>query len=107
MDKGILYRYTGIIIILLICHLNSWGSVSLPQHPPYSVPLDSIPVKKPAEVEKQDQPVTDAIPDVIKEVPKSKKQVKPIAVPPAVMPVKPHVIIKPKIVIKKIGVRVN
>lgn len=106
MNKGIVCRYAGIVIVLLISYLNSWGSVSLPQHPLYSVPLDSIPAKKQAEVEKQDQPVTDAAQTVIKEVPKSKKQLKPVAVPPAVMPVKPPVIIKPKIVIKKIGVRV-
>lgn len=99
MNKG------ALIIILLIVSLRSWGSVSLPQLS-YKVLNDSIPVKKPVETvsseQKQEQPVE----TIIKEVPKAKKQLKPIAVPPTVIPVKPPVIIKPKIVIKKIGIRV-
>ncbi|GAA3938775.1 hypothetical protein GO495_11055 [Chitinophaga oryziterrae] len=109
MNKGAFYRYAGIIIILLIVSLKSWGSVTLPQlnRKAASACLslqDTIPpANKPVEAEqKQEQPVTDA---VIKEVPKAKKQLKPIAVPPAVLPVKTP-IVKPKIVIKRIGVRI-
>ncbi|SEW25239.1 hypothetical protein SAMN05428988_3615 [Chitinophaga sp. YR573] len=108
MNKGAFYRYAGIIIILLIVSLKSWGSVTLPQlnHKAASTCLalqDSIPPRKPVEAEqKQEQPVTDA---VIKEVPKAKKQIKPIAVPTTVLPVKAP-IVKPKIVIRKIGVRI-
>jgi len=111
MNKGALYRHVGITAILLIISLYSWGSVKLPQPtykviPVNTVPLDTIPVKKPVETEtvepKQELPVE----PVIKEVPKAKKQLKPIAVPTVVTPVKAPKIIKPKIVIKKIGVRV-
>jgi len=109
MNKGTFYRYAGILIILLIVSLKSWGSVTLPQlnHKAASTCLalqDTIPpANKPAEAEKkQEQPVTDA---VIKEVPKAKKQLKPIAVPTTVLPVKAP-IVKPKIVIKRIGVRI-
>lgn len=111
MNKGALYRHVGITAILLIISLYSWGSVKLPQPtykvaPAYTALLDTIPVKKPVETEtvepKQELPVE----PVIKEVPKAKKQLKPIAVPTVVTPVKPPKIIKPKIVIKKIGIRV-
>jgi hypothetical protein len=111
MNKWVFPRYAGITILLLISYLNGWGSVSLPQptygpDDPYCVAADSIPIKKQVEAGKapQDQPVPDVVQPVIKEVPKARKQIKPIAVPPAVVPVKPPVIIKPKIVIKKIGV---
>jgi len=112
MNQGALYRHVGITTILLFISLYSWGSTTLPQHPnklvpPDAAPLDTIPVKKPVETEtveqKKEEPPVES---VIKEVPKAKKQVKPIAVPPVVTPVKPPQIIKPKIVIKKIGVRV-
>jgi len=111
MNQGALYRHVGITVILSIISLYSWGSATLPQptykvKPSEALPLDTIPVKKPVETETvaptQDLPVE----PVIKEVPKAKKQVKPIAVPPVMTPVKPPQIIKPKIVIKKIGIRV-
>jgi hypothetical protein len=110
MNKGALYRYVGITIILLIISLYSWGSVSLPQHSykvmSPSVELrDTIPVK-PVETAPVEQKKEPPIEPVIKEVPRAKKQLKPIAVPPAVRPLKSPKVIKPKIVIKKIGVRV-
>ncbi|PSL21488.1 hypothetical protein CLV42_12342 [Chitinophaga ginsengisoli] len=111
MNKGALYRHVGITTTLLIISLHSWGSATLPQHPyriipVNTVPLDTIPVKKPVETETVEQKQELPVEPVIKEVPKSKKQLKPIAVPTVVTPVKPPQIIKPKIVIKKIGVRV-
>ena len=111
MNKGVLYRYVGITIILLIISLYSWGSVSLPQHPykviSPSVELrDTIPVKKPVETAPVEQQKELPVEPIIKEVPRAKKQLKPIAVPTAVRPLKPPKVIKPKIVIKKIGVRV-
>jgi hypothetical protein len=111
MNKGALYRHVGITTILLIISLYSWGSTKLPQHtykvvPANAAPLDTIPVKKPVETETVEQKQELPVEPVIKEVPKAKKQLKPIAVPPVVTPVKPPQIIKPKIVIKKIGVRV-
>jgi hypothetical protein len=98
MNKGAFYITT----ILLIISLKSWGSVPLPQ-----LLTDTIPVKRPEEVvQKQDQPVKELTDPVIKEVPRAKKQLKPIAVPPTVVPVKVPQIIKPKIVIRRIGVRI-
>ncbi|SFE07956.1 hypothetical protein SAMN05518672_104402 [Chitinophaga sp. CF118] len=107
MNKGA----AGIITFLLIISFKSWGSVPLPQLSykaisSYAMLNDTIPGKKPEEVEqKQEQPLKEVTDPVIKEVPRSKKQLKPIAVPTKVLPVKAP-IIKPKIVIKKIGVRI-
>jgi hypothetical protein len=107
MNKGILYRYSGILIILLIISLKSWGSASLPQLS-YKAVADTIPVQKQEEAtQKQDQPLKEVTDPVIKEVPKAKKQLKPIAVHTTIAPVKVQPIIKPKIVIKKISVRVH
>ncbi|SHM86353.1 hypothetical protein [Chitinophaga sp. CF418] len=111
MNKGALYRHVGITVILSIISLYSWGSNTLPQPtykviPPDAVPLDTIPVKKPVETETVEPTQELPVEPVIKEVPRSKKQLKPIAVPPAVLPVKTPKIIKPKIVIRKISVRV-
>lgn len=111
MNKGALYRHVGITTILLIISLYSWGSARLPQHtykvvPPDTAPMDTIPVKKPVEAEAVEQKQELPVGPVIKEVPKAKKQVKPIAVPSVMTPVKPPQIIKPKIVIRKISVRV-
>ncbi|MFT3827671.1 MAG: hypothetical protein QM731_27375 [Chitinophagaceae bacterium] len=115
MNKGIFYHSISIISILLICSLKSWGSETLPQLDgkpvcAYRVVTDTVPGQKPPEVKKeepkQEQPVKEAVGEVIKEVPKSKKQVKPVAVSATSVPVKPPVIIKPKVVIKKIGVRI-
>jgi hypothetical protein len=66
---------------------------------------DTLPKKteKPATPEQKQETPADPI---IKEVPKARKQVKPVAVPSVVIPIKPPVIIKPKIVIKKIGLHV-
>jgi hypothetical protein len=98
MNKG-----AFIIIVLLTVSLRSWGSVALPQLS-YKALRDTIPAQKPVvETQTSEQKPVETI---IKEVPKAKKQLKPIAVPPTGIPVKPPVIIKPKIVIKKIGLHV-
>ncbi|MCF6402546.1 hypothetical protein L3C95_11660 [Chitinophaga filiformis] len=111
MNKGAIYRHVGITAILSIISLYSWGSTTLPQPtykviPPDAVRMDTIPVKKPVETETVEPTQELPVEPVIKEVPKAKKQVKPIAVPSVITPVKTPKIIKPKIVIKKIGVRV-
>lgn len=111
MNKGVLYRYAGIITILLIISLKSWGSVPLPQLSykavaSYVMLPDTVPVQKPEEAaQKQERPLKEITDPVIKEVPRAKKQIKPISVPTKVAPVKVR-IIKPKIVIKKVGVRI-
>ncbi|NLR57027.1 hypothetical protein HGH93_02875 [Chitinophaga polysaccharea] len=61
-----------------------------------SVPLTNHPADKPAE-----KPVDPSSLPVIKEVPKTRRMVKPMALP-SPLPVQPIKIIKPKIVIKKL-----
>lgn len=68
---------------------------------------DTIPVKKTVEPDakslpKNESPVKEILEPVIKTVPKSKKQVKPVAVP-TVKPAKVPKIIKPKVIIRKVG----
>lgn len=100
-----IYRHMGISVILLVISAVSQGSDVLPRLTA-EIFQDTLPAKKtekPATPEQKQETPADPI---IKEVPKARKQVKPVAVPPVVIPIKPPVIIKPKIVIKKIGLHV-
>ena len=65
----------------------------------FVVPIDTIPAVKAVEAQPAQQVDNVEVPNVIKQVPKSRKQVKPVAVP-RIVPTKPKAIIKPKIVIK-------
>lgn len=70
-------------------------------HSPGYVIMDTVPpVQKPAEEKPaEDKPATTGLP-VIKEVPKARKQIKPVALP--TVPAKPvKVIVKP--IIKRVG----
>lgn len=59
---------------------------------------DTIPAQaKPGEVQEEVK-----VPEIIKEVPKSRRQVKPLPVP-APIPVKPIKVIKPKVIKPKVG----
>lgn len=59
---------------------------------------DTVPVQaKPGDVQEEVK-----TPDIIKEVPKSRRQIKPVAVP-APIPVKPIKVIKPKVIRPKVG----
>ncbi len=127
--KAFQFCYTGIFMILMICTHESQGSVvkplpwSLPREPLvwHVLNYDTIPAKKPAEqqkkeepmqegkIEKPAQPVKDLtkkesqaieIVKTIKEVPKSKKQPKPVAVQAPKVPVKIPVIKTPKVIRK-------
>ncbi|AWO02054.1 hypothetical protein DLD77_10280 [Chitinophaga alhagiae] len=62
--------------------------------------VDSIPPKPAKPVEKPQDDVKP--PDIIKEVPKSRRKLKPIAVP-APLPVKPIKIIRPKVIKRTVG----
>jgi hypothetical protein len=64
-----------------------------------SVPIDTVPAVKAVEAQPAQQVETVEAPTVIKQVPKSRKQLKPVAVP-KIVTTKPKAIIKPKIVIK-------
>lgn len=67
--------------------------------PTIHVFTDTIPeVKKPAEKADEESPLSPN-PNLIKEIPKARRQVKPVALPKMV-PVKPVKIIKPKIVVR-------
>src|SRR5688572_24613641 len=61
--------------------------------------LDTVPTVKAVESQPAQQVENVEVPNVIKQVPKSRKQVKPVAVP-KIVTTKPKAIIKPKIVIK-------
>lgn len=105
MTKMAPYRHITVTILLFITSFRSQGSDLLPR---FSVDVfqDTLPAKKtekPATPEsKKESPVE----PIIKEVPKARKQVKPVAIPPVVIPVKPPVIIKPKIIIKRPGIHI-
>lgn len=122
------FCYTGVLMILLICTHESRGSTVKPlpcfssnQHFNWHVPdSDTIPAKKPAEPQKKEEttpqdgtikPVQEVkeqtntgkageVIKTIKEVPKSKKQPKPIAVQTPKLPVKIPVIKTPKVIPK-------
>jgi hypothetical protein len=62
--------------------------------------MDTVPAVKAVEAQPAQQSENvEVVPTVIKQVPKSRKQVKPVAVP-KIVTTKPKAIIKPKIVIK-------
>ena len=67
---------------------------------------DTVPVTRPPEVKPETpvakNPLEEAVKPVIKTIPKSKKQLKPLALP-GNLPVKPGKIVKPKIIIKRVG----
>ncbi|WP_291910030.1 hypothetical protein [Chitinophaga sp. CB10] len=64
-----------------------------------ALPSDTVPpAPKPTEA-----PQDGKLPDIIKEVPKSRRQVKPLPIP-APIPVKPIKIIKPVIIRPKVGI---
>ncbi len=67
-----------------------------------AVPLDTVPAQKKPPAEKPQDLPDNSIPDVIKEVPKSRRVIKPVAIP-APLPVKPIRIIKPKIIKRTVG----
>ena len=61
---------------------------------------DTVPAVKAVEAQPAQQAENvEVVPNVIKQVPKSRRQVKPVAVP-KIVTTKPKAIIKPKIVIK-------
>ena len=112
MLKTLSYGFL-LIGIFLVNSLNSWGSVSLPQlsftglREGRQVSFDTIPANAPAVQDQQPPQATTetVVQPVIRQVPKSRKRVKPATVTPKVK-VPPTKIIKPKIVIKKINVNV-
>jgi hypothetical protein len=61
--------------------------------------IDTVPVAEPVKVIPAEQSKPVDVSNVIKQVPKSRKQVKPVAVP-KIVTTRPKAIIKPKIVIK-------
>lgn len=83
--------------VLLIIALAIAKPVAGAARGPYPV-ADTIPAQaKPGEVQEEVK-----APEMIKEVPKSRKQIKPVPVP-APIPVKPIKVIKPKVIRPKVG----
>lgn len=123
------FCYTGVLMILLICTLDSRGSTDKPlpwflnqrSFSWHVLNSDTTPAKKPAEPQKKEdvqkqeaemKPVqelkeatntgskTEEVVKTIKEVPKSKKQPKPVAVQSPKLPVKIPLIKTPKVIRK-------
>jgi hypothetical protein len=100
-------------MILVIFSLKSWGSNTLPQlsshqalvmeRPGYdTIPVNSEPAAKANDPEQISS--VQPTPSVAKQVPRSRKKLKPARVnPPVDIPAAP--ILKPKIVIKKITIK--
>ena len=65
----------------------------------FGVLMDTVPAVKAVEAQPAQQVENVEVPNIVKQVPKSRKQVKPVAVP-KIVTTKPKAIIKPKIVIK-------
>jgi len=113
MTRKRYYRCLSLSVLLTIRSLAGWGSEQLPHlpfegKPSFTVSIDTVPPTKktvvPEETPAPSQPVKEVIGPVIKEVPKSRKQVKPVALPTNGIPVQTPKVIKPKVVIiKKIG----
>ena len=107
MKKRALYRICLIACLCMIRSLQGWGSdsTSLPRLSFEMVSMDTIPAVKtsPTQTEPTTEgPIDKVIKPVVKQVPKSKKQLKPVAIP-GNLPVKPLKTVKPKVIIRKIG----
>lgn len=94
MGKSVLYQL--VILLAVVAARPALAGERLRVPAPV---MDSIPPPPAKPVEKR-QDVKP--PDIIKEVPKSRRKIKPIAVP-APLPVKPIKIIKPKIIKRTVG----
>ncbi|RYY55954.1 MAG: hypothetical protein EOO09_08355 [Chitinophagaceae bacterium] len=110
MNRHNLYRITIITGLFLVRTLQGWGSAHKPLPrlfiPPLQMIADTVPQAKPTEP-KTGQPATEGpiegtVKPLIKSVPKAKNQVKPKALP-GKLPVKTPTIVKPKIIIRRIG----
>ena len=110
MNKNNIYRITLLICLFSIRTTKGWGSDlrSLPRlsfTAGYRV-SDTVPPAKPADPKPAqpvpEGPVTEIVKPIIKQIPKSKKQLKPVALP-GKLPVKTPAVVKPKVIIRRIG----
>ena len=111
MNLKPLYLKAVLFGLFLIPTHKGWGSdhKSLPHPILIMASSDTVPPVKPAEVKPaENKPANPALPvekiidPVIKVIPKSRKQIKPVAIPGNI-PAKTQKIIKPKIIIRRIG----
>jgi len=95
MAKLLIYQLFIFFVLLIVKPATGFAREGMPS--------DTVPVVKKSGPEQPDvkkvteQPLDTKPLDIIKEVPKSRRKLKPIAVP-APIPVKPIKIIKPKII---------
>jgi hypothetical protein len=88
-----MYKLVGLLVLLSVVSLVSRASDRNVNPPSGFIISDTIPeVKK--NTSKQEEPVKPNV--IIKEVPRSRRQMKPVILPKAV-PIKPIKIVKPKI----------
>lgn len=96
MEKFLTYQLAFILTLAIVKPVAVSGRAI----PPVT---DTVPSQvKPAEVQQQEE---GKLPD-IKEVPKSRRQIKPAPVTPVPIPVKPIKIIKPKLIRPKVGLTI-
>jgi hypothetical protein len=110
MAKLLIQRFVFLLLLCFLRPLISEGNdgsngVNRFRHMPgvYSMKmvLDTIPAAIP-DTKKPVETIPETVkPEIIKEVPKSRRQVKPITLP--TIPVKPIKVIKPKIIKRVIG----
>jgi hypothetical protein len=88
-----MYKLIGLFVLLSVVSLVSRGNDCSIDPPRGLIISDTIPEVKKSK-SKQEEPAKPNV--IIKEVPKSRRQMKPVVVPKAV-PIKPIKIVKPKI----------
>ena len=114
MKRSKIYHTFYCMILTIGLAIKGWGNTPLP-HPPtidgIAIWMDTVRVKKAGEL-KAVEPNTElpVLPEtklpgrVIKKVPTSKKQPKPVSVKTAPLP--PTKVIKPKVVIRGAGIQI-
>lgn len=99
MGKILIYQ-AGIFFLLLMARpaQSMAGSIGT------EAVTDTVPdTRKPPQKKEKGKETAKKKPDIIKEVPKTRRQMKPIPVP-APIPVKPIKVIKPKVIKKVTGI---
>ncbi|MFD2890288.1 hypothetical protein [Chitinophaga cymbidii] len=99
MGRVFLYQAALICLLFMVRPLRGLGNSDVR---PVAV-TDTVPAApKPAEKGKEKETVKKQKPDILKEVPKTRRKLKPIPIPTPI-PVKPIKVIKPKVIKRVTG----